>query len=382
MKKTFDKAVGRRLKEVREKLGLTLGEVSERMKFKNYQTLSAIEDGTRQIKALELAELAKIYFRDISYFLDITQHKEVQEVVVWRSRSDNNKYKVKEQEFIKYCHNYYDLEKRLGVDHRCTLNYPSSLNINDFNFQTAEMLASRCYMEMGLGSRPAYVLKKILEERYNIKILYLDLERYGSAASVMGDFGTAVLINASEAPWRRNYDLAHELFHIITWDIFNYKDIHSTGTSKSHVEKWAEAFASNLLLPADIVLEECTNRVKDGKISLLDIIGVAREFMVSTEALFWRLVGLGRLQKQDANKFKISEERRALDKKERQGDWGKIPNISDKYINLAYIAYQKGLISKGKLAEYLGVDRAEVSNYLLKLGYDEEGVYDREFVIT
>jgi len=40
----------------------------------------------------------------------------------------------------------------------------------------------------------------------------------GSAASAIGPFGPAILMNSKEAPWRRNYNFAHELFHLITWE--------------------------------------------------------------------------------------------------------------------------------------------------------------------
>jgi hypothetical protein len=40
----------------------------------------------------------------------------------------------------------------------------------------------------------------------------------GSAASIWGPFGPAILMNSNEAPWRRNYNFAHEVFHLITWD--------------------------------------------------------------------------------------------------------------------------------------------------------------------
>ncbi len=67
---------------------------------------------------------------------------------------------------------------------------------------------------MGLGQRPSSSLHKVLEQEYGVKILYYPLA-YGSAASMVhADMGKAVVINANEVPWRQNYDLAHELFHL------------------------------------------------------------------------------------------------------------------------------------------------------------------------
>ena len=57
------------LKNEREELGFTLKSVSKKMGFNNYQTLSSIEAGEREVKAWELSQLANIYGRDIEYFL-------------------------------------------------------------------------------------------------------------------------------------------------------------------------------------------------------------------------------------------------------------------------------------------------------------------------
>ncbi len=383
MSKEFNELLGQRLREARERLGLSLQEVSKAMGFGNYQTLSSIENGPRHIKASELAKLSKIYLRDISYFLNPHREEETAVSVLWRGRSGDDKYKIKKQEFLKYCYGYYDLEEKLGLDHRFALRQLNNLTPDDFNFGKIREIATDYYHEMQLGSRPACVLEKVLEEKYNIKIMYLDLDNFGSAASAIGKFGAAILVNSSEAPWRRNYDLAHELFHIVAWNIFDREEIHVPTEEKSIIEKWADAFASNLLLPQDEVIRECESRVKDGRISLLDLIGMAREFVVSTEALLWRLVILKRLREDKVKKLIESEEIKRLNRMHRSGDWGESPpHISVRYINLAFKAYQEGLISKGKLAEYLNTSRGELSNKLLEYGYEEGEVYDEEFAVA
>ena len=49
-----------------------------------------------------------------------------------------------------------------------------------------------------------------------VKVFHLPLEPTGTAASTYGEaFGMAVLLNSSHVAWRRNFDLAHELFQQI-----------------------------------------------------------------------------------------------------------------------------------------------------------------------
>lgn len=113
MDKSFSQKLGERLKAVRDNLGFTLGEVSEKMGFNNYQTLSSIEDGSREVKAHELAALAKIYLKDINYFLNEDKVAEEKALIYWREAISDQKVKtLKEQEFLKYCNNYYQLEEK------------------------------------------------------------------------------------------------------------------------------------------------------------------------------------------------------------------------------------------------------------------------------
>jgi len=368
--------LGERLKKVREELDLTLGEVAEKLGFKSYQILSNIEDGSREVKAHELAAIAKIYLKDISYFMNENQDVNEKSLVFWRDSISDKKLKaLKEQEFLKYCHNYFELEEKFDLEHKASLpNF--NLSLDSFNYEKSEEIAARCYKELQLGSRPACCLETILEQKYNIKILYLDLTPYGSAACTMGYFGSAILINSSEPLWRRNYDLAHELFHLLTWDLFTTQDVHMVCDPASIIEKFANIFASTLLLPMDEVKNEIEKRIVDNQISDVDIIGVAREFMVSTEALIWRLVNLRFIKQKDASEWLSKPEIKALDRQVRQHDRKEPPRISDRYVNLAFKAYQQGLISKGKLSEYLNVDRIEVESKLSEYGYVEGEVYN------
>ena len=67
MGNNFSVVLGARLRKARESFGLTLQEVAGKLGFNNYQALSSIEDGSRQVKAHELAALSRIYFKDITY---------------------------------------------------------------------------------------------------------------------------------------------------------------------------------------------------------------------------------------------------------------------------------------------------------------------------
>jgi len=384
MAENFDFKLGQKLKQAREQIGLTQEEVSQEMGFDSQVTISSIESGQRKVKANELALFAKIYHRSVERFLDDKKKEEEKILVSWRSCSNNPDVKIKEQEFLKYCHNYYDLEIKLDLDHRNFLN-PLSRTYHspeDFDFKKVEELAQEYFYKMQLGSRPACPLRKILEERYNIKILYYDLGDCGSAASAISNFGAAILINSTEPLWLRNFNLAHELFHILTWNIFEYKAVHNSNDEKDYVERLADAFATSLLLPSAEITKEFKKKLVDNKISIIDVISIAREFEVSTEALLWRLVNLKLLKKDIVKEVLNSDDFHKIDKTERVKDHKRAPDISEKYVGLAFKAYSKGLLTKGKLAEYLDVNIADVSMKLATHGYNLEEVYSAELVAT
>ena len=382
MGKNFCVVLGARLRRARESFGLTLQEVAGKLGFNNYQALSSIEDGSRQVKAHELAALSKIYFKDIAYFIQDEQQEVQAELVLWRNAGQDHKVRMeKEGELVKYCRQYFELEKKLGLPYQSSLRRYLD-NTNDFSYFKAEELAGEVSRDMQLGARPALCLEKILEQRYNVKILYLDFDKSGSGACAVGGFGSAVLINSRETPWRRNYDLAHELFHLITWGKFPERNADAPCDTADIVEKWANTFASVLLLPGDQVKAEVEKRLVNKKVEDIELIKIAREFAVSIDALIWRLVNLRYIRFEDAEEWLNKPEIRALDKLERVADKNKAPYISEKYVGLAFEAYQKGMISKGKLAEYLNIPRPELENKLKAYGYDVEEVYNGTLALT
>ena len=99
-----------------------------------------------------------------------------------------------------------------------------------FGFPAAARLARRVRNDLGLGDRPGQALLRVLEEVCNVKVFHLDFEPSGTAACTLTErYGAAVLLNARNAPWRRTFDLAHELFHLLTWRIFRHLEIGNSG---------------------------------------------------------------------------------------------------------------------------------------------------------
>jgi len=152
---------------------------------------------------------------------------------------------------------------------QCWTEIRSPFGCDDFasdGFAMADKLGAHIHKILDLGSRPASNLLNVLENNLRFKILHLPLEDGLSGASIVGNvLGVGILINLNDAPWRRSFDLAHELFHIITWDIFSLKEI-GDGTKKTRPEQYADIFASSLLLPEIHLMETLKGIVLNGEI--------------------------------------------------------------------------------------------------------------------
>lgn len=370
------------MKKERESLDFTLKEVSEKLEFNNYQTLSSIEAGEREIKAWELAKLAEIYGRDIDFFLNLESiQKEVR--VLWRSPEANPQKTTVERQFISICKRYQNLLKLLEEPN--TPKTGSNLNIDKHELltQTAykdvEDLANAYIRILDLGSRPACSLSKILEEEMGIKIIFLPLDSNISGGSTIDEeFGLAILVNSNDAPWRRNFNLAHEFFHLITWNDFSPEEIYQNDSlGKNRIEQLADVFSSSLLLPENEVRNEFEKRTVEKSISYLNLVHIARDFDVSIEALLWRLVKLDLLKRNNIQEELEKGSIKDVDKKNRHSDWAETvkPHLSNRYISLAIKAFHLGKISKGKLAEYVSENYSAIPSFLKKYGYDENEDY-------
>ena len=385
----IQKKLANLLKKERESLDFTLKEVSKKLKFNNYQTLSSIEAGEREVKAWELAKLAEIYGRDMDYFLHLeSPQRDVK--ILWRSPEISPQKTLVERQFISICMRYQNL---LNLLNEPDVSYTGLIFkiekhrlLAQDAFKYVENLASKYISILKLGYRPACSLPKILEEEMGIKIIFMPIDSNISGGSTIDDnFGMAVLVNANDAPWRRNFDLAHEFFHLITWEDFAPEEIYQDeARGKSRIEQLADVFAASLLLPEEQVRDEFEIRTENKSISYLNLVKIARDFDVSIEALLWRLVNLGLLKKENIQEELETGALKDIDKKHRHTDWAETekPYLSAKYISLAIKAFHLGKISKGKLAEYVYENYSAIPSFLRKYGYDENEDYSIAYRTT
>lgn len=356
--------LGNRIKAIRERLNLTQADLAEKSKLASHQIISEIERGNREIKAFELSQIAGALHISINELMapdELTPAR-----VLWREEPE--RAEEKEARFLELCRRYLNLKQACGI-HSSSL-FGGEKVVSDYH--EVERLAEETRKTLGLGAYPAKELAHILEADFDFLIDYSDLGEDGSAACSSGPFGNAILVNSREAPWRRNYDIAHELFHLLTWN-----DAESDDCPDEATEQFANAFASHLLLPADTVSVEIDDIIDDGKIAFVDMIELARKFDVSTSALLWRLRSLRYLNPEVVEQVLENPTFRSLDKTTMTPHWWEPPDLPEKYVRIAFLAYMKGNLSKSKLAEHLDTNLIGVDRKLAEYGLIEtEGLQE------
>ena len=120
-----------------------------------------------------------------------------------------------------------------------------------------------------------------------------------------------IWINSSIPENRQNFTLAHELGHIIN-DILpniekyknpiedNYSTLYRNGNINK-MEKMANSFAAELLMPKEFIYKEAKNLTESKDFDTLTLEQVIKRmsnrFRVSFDAMKWRLVNLGYIEK-------------------------------------------------------------------------------------
>jgi len=352
--------IAKNLKIARRDAGLTLKQVAERSGIDD-SCLSSFENGRSEPRLAQLDKLAALYHLSLSYFFEESAPR--QPLVMWRNKPEDNT-EIQAQ-FLESCRQYRQLEIWTDEVSETKLPIPDTSG-NRFGYPRVEGMASDARKALGLGERPGESLYWVLEEVYGVKIFHLDLGQAGAAAcAISEDFGEAILLNVRCSRWRRNHDLAHELFHLLTWEAFGHSEGICDPTKQE--EKFATCFAGNLLLPTDIV-KAAIYKVADsvGKIPFSKLDTVAREFDVSLESLLWRMHFLFSWQEAQTLEF-VESAREYVKTAWREG--GPEPPLSpERYRALAIMALQSGDISLGRFAKFMKISRTEAEFYITGRG--------------
>jgi Zn-dependent peptidase ImmA (M78 family) len=219
---------------------------------------------------------------------------------------------------------------------------------------------------LGMGDEPVHGLEERLENEAGLRIFFLyDMPPKVGGIFLWGDeLGGCVGLNAMHPHTRRRWTLVHETGHFLrdreVGDVFIDGDCDSADAS----EVFAETLARSFLLPESGVArhfaEHC--RANGAKFSAIDILELARFYDVSFQAMALRLEDLMLLR---SGTYERLVQNRIGPRQIEEHTGTKAPlepslrRFPERYLRLAFRAYEDDLIGEGDLAAYLETDRVE-----------------------
>lgn len=287
--------IGARLKALREERKLSQDDLARLFGFKDRQTVSAIETGVRRLTAEELVLAVERLDAPFDHFTDPFRLAG-EGRFSWRQTGVGaerlGEYERNAGRWIaafralapKVGHETPLMRRALGLGRRS-------------RFEDAMLAGERFVAEFGLGDTPATGLAEVMERELGILVLMVDApDGISGAACRLPELDT-VLIARREIAGRRHFDLAHELFHILTWDAMppqHSEEARDAGGNR--VEQLANSFAAAVLMPASALERFGGWRDLAGEDLITRLNAAARELCVTSSALRWRLVALGELK--------------------------------------------------------------------------------------
>jgi Zn-dependent peptidase ImmA (M78 family)/DNA-binding XRE family transcriptional regulator len=337
--------IGTRLKLARASAGLSLRDLAERMgNVVSAQAIGKYERNEDMPGSRALMALASALSVSESYLL--SDEELTLEGVDFRKKRTAKEEATIEAQTLQLLERYLAIEDLLGLK-SVEWEQPRSAPYPLHDIRDAEDAARSVREEWGLGHDPVPKLAELLEER-GIKVLSLALDDIdGLAARVMRkerDAARVIVVRRNIWAERKRFTLAHELGHMVM-----------TPATEVDEERAAHRFAGAFLMPADVVRAEIG--AQRSAISIGELVAIKERFGVSVQAIAYRCLDLGIIDKKAFS---------ALFKEFTKRGWRKEPFAEPaciapeyeepkRFERLCYRALAEGVIGESRAAEMLGI---------------------------
>ena len=292
--------IGKRVKALREANGMKQTDLAEVLELKDRQSVSALENGTRRIAADELVRVVehfKVSIQDLTNPFLLFEKQGFS----WRQNrvasADLEKFEKTAGEWIGA---FRVLSGSENLPRRKLL--PNLRLTHQSRFEDAVAAGESVADLLDLPKdAPAFALAKAIEEKFDILVLMVDAIPGVSGAACHLPEINAILINRNESPGRRRADLAHELFHILTWDVMQPEHVESSEFTlegplnrktarNERSEQLADNFNFGLLMP-----QWALDALPEARENAEWINAAADKLGVTGLNLKWRLVNSNRV---------------------------------------------------------------------------------------
>jgi len=341
--------IGAQLGKARGLLQLAPEEVAPELNVTPQELLNW-EEGRLQPTLNQLEGLARLYGREIDYFLRETPipPKEIE----FRGKPGQSLKELSKETRIVLAR--FDELCRTALEFENLLSKEREVKLPRFDKSVHAGAAARSLREeFDVGDRPLCDLREQLGNK-GVRIFELPVpeDAFSGFSFRHLEHGPCILLNATELKGRKIFTLAHELAHLLYEYIpvlcsipVKLKEVQGAEESK------ANQFAAELLMPETGVARDFRRRDLSRMPSEKELGQMGGKWCVSIQALGYRLENLGLIR--GGYTDTLFEPKLKFFKRSRTPKWKR--QLGEEFVETTLEAYEKGLISAGKVASGLGI---------------------------
>lgn len=379
----MDPAVlGSRIRGARVAARLTQEDLATAMEIPR-SAVSELENGHRGVSAAELFAAARHLGQSLDYFVseEVPPLLPTDEFPVWfRSLELSAEDAAVVRAFEERCRDYIWLEEELEAPHLPSPKREAYLlpRSRQEARQQGERLASEERRRLGLGTDPLQDPFAIVESQgVRLILMPLETQNVSGIAHSSPECGECILVNTRMHQHRRAFDLLHEYAHVLVDGIAGWRAFGSVDVEDDLIERRADAFAKDFLLPGEGVIFYLETRgVRAGEATFLDVFYVMHAFGSSYQATLHRLEELGYLTEHHVRAYRtarnVTEMAARVRKAEGIGQVDLEHPTKRRFGQLVMRALAQNKLSLGRVGELLDLDPVEVRELALLWAATEE----------
>jgi len=379
------KALGQRLQDARKNVALTQQDVAEHLGLSR-ESLAQIEAGARSVNSLEIVRLAKLYDRSLSSILLEEENSEEEPLIaIFRMQESIAKSPDLRKKLVLFSNVFQEartIERLIGDEPR---QLPPDYGIRDPKhnaeaYEQGQELARQERQRLGLGNGPVPDVAETVAMQ-GVWAVSADMPDNVSGICLFhSTIGAAIIVNQKHSRSRRRFSYAHEYAHVLADRKAKVASISSSNNSKDLIERRANSFASEFLMPSRGVAElldridkgapsretmwffdpatelgeavEKRNAPGSQDIAFHDVAFIADWYQVSYEAAAYRLSDLGKVTRSQLKDLLNQKDdgRRYIEQREEQQ-----PLLKSYVRWLAREAFRREAISGGRFRDFVAL---------------------------
>ena len=369
---------GNKLKELRLLKGWSRFELANLLGISEQAVWQFEIKNLKPDSSTTMLELLKIFDVSITYFekadtLDVVNVGSI----AFRNGDSSSKKSIQIQRaYINKVHSIFKyLEGYLIPPQSKFLEIQKNVSHYQEIGMSLEEIANFTKSKLGVSTDNHDLLFKIECSGINVLSKIIDIDKNADAYSLWTtDNVPYIVLGKGKSAVRRNFDLAHELAHLLLHSHIDFEVLGSKELRQKEQE--ADRFASFFLLPYKIFKEKFYKQVAPKVSNPKSYISLKNDFNVSIQALEYRAYKLGYLTLEQNNYFYRMISRNGYKKQEPLDDIlpikspGKISSILDMILKNKQISVRELVQSQGVtikfLVEHLDLDKSFFNFYVNK----------------